>query len=326
VPKIQEKNQVVIYQAKDGAIELRGDYSHNTVWATQAQIAKIFGVNSQAITKHIANIYHDQELIQDSTCSKMEQVRKEGNRKVKRSLNIYNLDVIIATGYRINSILGTKFRIWATKTLRSHIIDGYTINRKVIGQNYDKFLQAVEDVKKLLPSNNIMSTTDTLELIKLFASTWFSLDAYDKSTLPTSGTTNRQATLTINKVERTIQEFRTNLITDGQTSELFGTEREKGNISSIIGNILQSFGNEDLYPTVEEKAAHLLYFMVKNHPFIDGNKRCGAFIFVWFLRQHNLLNEIKLTAPALTTITLLVAESNPKDKDRLIGLVLLILQ
>lgn len=324
--KTAQSSQVVVYQAKDGAIELRGDYNHETVWATQSQIAQIFGVNSQAITKHIANIYEEQELAKIATCSKVEQVRNEGNRQIKRQIYTYNLDLIIAVGYRINSILGTKFRIWATKTIRSHILTGYTINKKIISKNYDKFLLAVEDVKKLLPTNNSVTGTETIELIKLFASTWFSLDAYDKSTMPKEGATLKEVTLTIEQVESTLREFRQTLIADKIASELFGTERVRGGIASIVGNILQSFGGEDLYPTIEEKAAHLLYFMIKNHPLIDGNKRSGAFIFIWLLREYNLLDTSKFTAPALTTLTILIAESNPKDKDRVIGLILLLLQ
>ncbi|HBD02438.1 MAG: RhuM [Microgenomates group bacterium GW2011_GWC1_46_16] len=324
--KTGELSQIIVYQAKDGAIELKGDYNHDTVWATQAQIAQIFGVNSQAITKHIANIYDDQELEKVATCSKMEQVQKEGNRQIKRQVYSYNLDLIIAVGYRINSVLGTKFRIWATKTLRSHILTGYTINKKMISRNYDKFLLAVEDVKRLLPTNNSVTGTETLELIKLFASTWFSLDAYDKSTMPKEGATLKEVVLTIEQVKTILKEFRQALITDQIASEFFGIERERGGIASIVGNILQSYGKEDLYPTIEEKAAHLLYFVIKNHPLVDGNKRSGAFIFIWLLRKYNLLDTSKFTATALTTITILIAESNPKDKDRVIGLILLLLQ
>jgi len=181
-------------------------------------------------------------------------------------------------------------------------------------------------VKQLLPVNNSVTSNDTLELIKLFASTWFSLDAYDKSAMPTDGATLKEVTITTQQVKSTLAEFRQSLIKDQIASELFGTERGKGGIASIVGNILQSFGGEDLYPTIEEKAAHLIYFMIKNHPFIDGNKRSGAFLFVWLLREHNLLDTSKFTAQALTTLTILIAESNSKDKDRVIGLVLLLLQ
>jgi|SRR3989344_7574165 len=149
---------LVIYQAKSGAIELRGDFTTETIWATQAQMAKVFDVNPQAITKHLKNIYEDNELSRRATCSKMEQVQIEGGRKVKRSIEFYNLEAIISVGYRISSKTGTRFRQWATKTLRQHIVDGFTINRQRIQSNYTRFLSVIEDIKKLLPADALMFT------------------------------------------------------------------------------------------------------------------------------------------------------------------------
>ena len=166
----KQKNSVVIYQAKSGTIELRGDFGKETLWATQAQMAEMFGVNPQAVTKHIRNIYREKELSQVSTCSKMEQVRIEGGREVKRTLEIYNLDLLIAVGYRINSIVGTKFRQWATKTLRAHIVDGYTINRTRVSKNYDAFMKAVSDVRALLPQGMQTDTGSILELVSMATS------------------------------------------------------------------------------------------------------------------------------------------------------------
>jgi len=193
---MKKENRVVIYQAKSGAIELREDLHAETILATQAEMAKIFGVNSQAITKHLKNIYREKELLKDATCSKMEQVQIEGNRKVKRSVEIYNLDVIISVGYRIGSKMGTKFRKWATKTLHNHIVDGYTINKKRLAKNYELFLKAVEQVKTLLPSDGTVGANDALELIKMFANTWFSLDAYDKENFPKTGITKKEFKIT----------------------------------------------------------------------------------------------------------------------------------
>jgi len=147
------KNNIVIYQAKNGAIELRGDFKHETVWATQAQIAQMFNVTPQNITLHINNIYKDKELDKKATCKESLQVQIEGNRTIKRRVKLFNLDVIIATGYRINSIIGTQFRIWATKTLKDHITKGYTINRKQIGKNYEAFIKSVADIQNLLPEH-----------------------------------------------------------------------------------------------------------------------------------------------------------------------------
>ncbi|MFH2085505.1 MAG: virulence protein RhuM/Fic/DOC family protein [bacterium] len=317
---MNKPSQVIVYQAKNGAIELKGDFGHETIWATQAQIVGLFDLDQSVVSRHIKNIFQDKEIDMKSNMQKMHNANSD------KPVAYYSLDVILGVGYRANSKVAISFRQWATKTLRSHILTGYTINKKIIGKNYDKFLQAVEDVKKLLPTNNSVTGTETIELIKLFASTWFSLNAYDKSTMPKEGATLKEVSLTIEQVESTLTEFRQALITEKIASELFGTERVRGGIASIVGNILQSFGGEDLYPTIEEKAAHLLYFMIKNHPLIDGNKRSGAFIFIWILREYNLLDTSKFTALALTTLTILIAESNFKDKDRVIGLILLLLQ
>lgn len=317
--KLEQK--MVIYQTKSGALELRGDLEKETIWATQSEIAKIFAVNPQAITKHIKNIYKEGELNINATCSKMEQVRLEGNREVKRILEIYNLDIIIAVGYRINSVMGTNFRIWATKTLREHITKGYTINRKRVAQNYEAFMKAVSDVQALLPDRVTLDPKAVLDLVKEFASTWVSLDAYDKEVLELKGVTKKKMTLVGVDLLTVISELKRELIKKGEATELFASERRKGSIEGIVGNVMQSFGGKAVYPTVEEKAAHLLYFIVKNHPFSDGNKRSGAFAFVWFLRKVGVKGAKNINPAALTSLTLLIAESNPNKKEQMIALV-----
>src|SRR3989338_826084 len=178
--KIAKNKEMVIYQAKNGAIELRGDFRRETIWATQAQIAEIFNVTPQNITLHLHNIYNDGELEAKATCKDYLQVQIEGGREIKRRVKVYNLDAIIATGYRINSIVGTKFRQWATKTLRSYIVDGFAINKNRIAKNYQRFLSAVEDIKNLLPAGSALKAGDAIDLVSLFADTWLSLDAYDR--------------------------------------------------------------------------------------------------------------------------------------------------
>lgn len=321
-----DKKGSIVYQAKTGAIELRGDLKQHSIFATQAEIAQIFDVNPQAITKHINNIYKENELSKKATCSKMEQVRLEGNRSIKRTLEYYNLDVLIAVGYRVNSVIGTKFRQWATKTLREHIVKGYTLNRNRIKKNHEEFLNSIEEVKKLLPPNAIIKNDTVLELVRLFADTWFSLDAYDRDQLITSGTTKKKVKLTAEKLTAALAELKQALIAKGEASNIFGIERTKESIAGIVGNVMQSFGEQDLYPTIEEKAAHLLYFVIKNHPFVDGNKRSGAYAFVWFLNQAKILDTTKMTPPALTALTLLIAESTAKDKDKMVSLVCTILR
>ena len=322
---MKQKNKLntksIIYQSNTGALELRADDTYETIWLTQAQVAELFEVQKAAISKHVKNIFASGELEQKPTVSKMETVQKEGNRSVKRTIELYNLDLVLSIGYRINSKKATYFRQWATKTLRTHMIEGYTINRHRVKSNYDGFLKAVQDVKGLLTDDSIVDKGDVIELITMFADTWLSLDAYDKDQLVTQGATIKKVALTATKLNKTLMTLKQSLATKGEATDLFGKERTKDSIAGIIGNVMQSFDSQDLYPSVEEKAAHLLYFLVKNHPFIDGNKRSGAYAFIWFLQQAKVLDTSHITPPALTVLTLLIAESNPKDKEKMIGLV-----
>ncbi|MFH0857770.1 MAG: RhuM family protein [Candidatus Magasanikbacteria bacterium] len=320
------KNQVVVYQTKTGAIELKGDLKKETLWASRMQMSKMFGVNPQAISKHIQNIYKEKELKKITTSSKLELVQNESGRQVHRKIDIYNLDILIAVGYRINSVVGTKFRQWATKTLREHITRGYTINRSRIKYNYAEFMKAVENIKMLLPPNGGVDQSSVLELISAFSATWLSLDAYDKDNLVTSGSTKRSVQLTAEQLREALSDFKIALMKKGEATDLFGTERQTKNVEGIVGNVMQSFGGKSLYPTVEEKAAHLLYFMVKNHPFIDGNKRSGAYAFIWFLKKTGTLNLSIINPTTLTALTLFVAESDPKNKERMVKLILQLLR
>lgn len=315
-----------MYQAKSGAIELRGDIQKETLWATQAQIADVFGVERSVVTKHIRNIYKEKELEQKATCAKFAQVQTEGSRVVERSLEHYNLDTIISVGYRVNSKTATQFRQWATRTLHEHITKGYTINKKQIGKNYEAFIKSVADVQALLPEHVTLDPKAILELIKEFASTWVSLDAYDKDTLTLKGVTKKKVTLIGADLVGAIESLRIELMKKGEATDMFAHERASGSIEGIVGNVMQSFGGKSVYPTVEEKAAHLLYFMVKNHPFSDGNKRSGAFAFVWFLRKTGVRGASNINPGALTALTLLIAESDPTKKDQMVALVTQILR
>lgn len=319
-------SSMVIYQAKNGAIELRSDIRHETLWANRMQMAEMFGVNPQAISKHIQNIYKEKELEQKATSSKMELVQNESGRVVKRQVDIYNLDVLIAVGYRINSVVGTQFRKWATRTLREHITKGYTINRKRIGSHYAAFMKSVSDIQALLPEHITLDPAAILELVKEFGTTWVSLDAYDKETLTTIGTTKKAVKLTGLELTDAIGSLRNELLKAGDATELFAHERNEGSIEGIVGSVMQTFGGKSLYPSAEEKAAHLLYFMVKNHPFTDGNKRSGAFAFVWFLRKARIKTMHNINPAALTALTLLIAESDPKKKDQMVALVTQVLK
>lgn len=322
--KESAEDSIIIYETSTKEVDIR--ISGETIWLNQKKIADIFDTSIDNIGLHIKNIYQEKELEENSTTEESSAVQKEGSREVKRKIKLYNLDVIIAVGYRVNSKKATHFRQWATKTLKNHIVKGYTINRNRIQTNYTEFLKAVEDVKSILPKDFPIDNNSVLELITMFADTWLSLDAYDKDQLPSQGATKRKVTLTANKLNKALAELKENLVAKEEASDIFGKERNKDSISGIIGNVLQSFGGEELYPSIEEKAAHLLYFIVKNHPFIDGNKRSGAYAFIWYLCQARILDTTRITPPALTALTLLIAESAPRDKDKMIGLVCAFLQ
>ncbi len=320
VKKSKEK-ELVIYQTKSGALELRGDLEKETVWATQLQVAQAFDVDVRTVNEHIKNIYKTEELAEKTTIRKFRIVQIEGKRSIEREVNHYNLDMILSVGYRVNSKKATMFRQWATKTLREHITKGYTINRKRVSQNYDAFMKAVTDIQNLLPEHVVLDPEAVLELIKEFAGTWVSLDAYDKESLELKGVTKKKVTLVSTDLYAAIAELKQELMRKDEATDMFANERREGNVEGIVGNVMQSFGGKSVYPTVEEKAAHLLYFMVKNHPFTDGNKRSGAFAFVWFLRKVGVRGSKNINPVALTALTLLIAESDPKKKDQMVALV-----
>lgn len=316
--------EIIVYQTKNGSLELRSDFTTETIWVNRMQMAEIFDVQPQAITKHIKNIYTDNELERMSTSSKMELVQEESGRIVKRQVDFYNLEMVISVGYRINSIKATKFRQWATQTLKQHITKGFTINQKNLEKNKTQFLQTLEDLKILTTNNNLIEAKDILTLIKSFSDTFFSLESYDKNEFPKQGTQEEIETSVV-ELYRDIQQLKTELIKKREATELFAQEKKQDNLEGIFGTVFQSVFGEDAYPTVEEKAAHLLYFIIKNHPFNDGNKRSGAFSFIWLLHKAGYNFKDKISPETLTALTILIAESNPADKEKMIGIVLLLL-
>ena len=277
---VKNKKEIVIFKNSKGNIDFNIDIEKETLWGNLNQIAEVFGRDKSVISRHIKDILASGELTSKATVAKNATVQTEGIRVVGREIEYYNLDMIISIGYRVNSLQATRFRQWATKTLKSHVVEGYTINPNRIAKNYDAFLLAVEKVKVLLPENGAVDTKDTLELIKLFAGTWFSLDAYDKSEFSKKSLTKKQVKVSGEELQNAILELKKDLVTKGEATDLFANERQFKSIEGIIGNVFQSFGGKNVYESVEEKAAHLLYFIVKNHPFSDGNKRSGAFSFV----------------------------------------------
>lgn len=318
--KLTSKNDSLIYQGKDGAIELRGDARKETIWATQAQIVNLFGINQSVVSRHINNIFKDAEVDKKSNMQKMHIANSD------KPVVCYSLDLVLSIGYRTNSKIAIEFRRWATMALRQYITRGYVFNPKVIKRNYDEFQRAIDNIKDLLPEGTAIDHASVLELVSAFADTWLSLDAYDKDQLIEKGVTKKSVAVTADHIAKAFLDFKDVLIKKGEATELFGIERSVGSLSGIVGNVMQSFGGKAVYPSVEEKAAHLLYFIIKNHPFVDGNKRSGAYAFVWFLHRAKILDRSKMSPSALTALTLFIAESDPKQKERMIRLVLQLLK
>jgi len=311
---------VVIYQTKSGSIELKGDFKRENIWATQAQIAKLFSIERSVVTKHIGSIIKSGEVEEKSNVQKMHIPNSD------KSVAFYSLDVILSVGYKTNSRKAIEFRRWANKILKEYLVKGYAINRAKVAKNYDEFMKVVGDIQTLLPEHVNLDPKAVLDLIREFASTWVSLDAYDKEELRPVGHTKKTIKLAGEELLAVISDFKKELLKSGEATDIFAQERSSGSVAGIVGNVMQSFGGKPLYETLEVKAAHLLYFMVKNHPFVDGNKRSGAFAFIWFLRKTKLRSSRKIDPNTLTALTLLVAESDPSKKDLMVGLISQILK
>jgi death-on-curing family protein len=326
-----KKGEIIIYKTKSGEMSLDVKFEKETIWLTQKQIATLFDVNIPAISKHIKNIYKEKELDIKSTVSKMETVQVEGSRSINRVVDMYNLDMIIAVGYRVNSKRATDFRIWATKTLKNYITSGYILNQKRIKELKDnelnEFKEAVGLIKKTIETKQISSdeTKGLLQVITDYANTWATLQQYDEDKLQTQKTAKVKNILDYNVSHEAISTLKDNLIKKKEASDLFGRERDEA-LKGILGNINQSFGGKELYSSIEEKASHLLYFIIKNHPFTDGNKRIGSLLFILFLARNKYLfnkkGEKKFSDNALVALALLVAESDPKQKSIIIKLII----
>ncbi len=310
-------SNILIYQTQNGAIELKGDFDKETIWANQTQIVNLFWVDQSVISRHIKNIFKDWEVNQKSNMQKMHIPNSD------KSVIFYSLDVILSVWYRTNSKVAIDFRKWATNTLKDHLTQGYTINKKLLQKNYSLFQNALLDIKKI--SKNKLSTNDVLELVKSFSITWFSLDAFDKNNLQSKKHTQKNIKLESKKLYEDLELFKQELIKKNQATKFFAQEREKKSLEGIFGNIFQTVFWEDIYLSIESKASHFLYFIVKDHPFIDGNKRSGAFAFIWFLQKVKYKFREKITPEALTAITLFIAISDPKDKQKMIDLIILLL-
>ncbi|MCK4905251.1 virulence protein RhuM/Fic/DOC family protein [bacterium] len=319
-----KKGEIVIYKSPSGP-GIRVKLEKDTVWLDAHLIAQLFDVNRPAIVKHINNIYKTIEFHEKSTCSILEQVAADG--KI-RKMNLYNLDMIISVGYRVNSKRATQFRIWATKTLKEHLVKGYTINEKRLLTTQEKFkeLQNAIELLQGKARHKLLSgqEQEILNLLADYSKTLTLLDQYDKEKLPLVKKTKGKFVLKYEGSLKVIRRIKTELASKKEASNLFGNESGE-KFQGILGSIYQTFGGKQLYPSLEEKASHLLYFIIKDHPFIDGNKRIGSFLFVYFLDKNNHLyktsGEKKINDNALTALSLLIAVSNPKEKDNLIKII-----
>jgi len=316
--------EILFYKAKDGRTSLEVRLEQDTVWLSQQMMADLFSTSKQNISHHVQGIYGDQELSKEATVKSYLTVRQEGTREVRREIEFFNLDVIIAVGYRVNSKRGTDFRIWATQTLRDHILKGYTINERRLKAEVARLSElqdAVALMGRILAEKSVSSeeAQGLLKVITDYSLALQLLDQYDHQQLRLHGTTETSRfKLTCAAAMDAIAEMKESM--GDLAGGLFGLEKDKG-LESAAGAIYQTFGGRDLYPSVEEKAAHLLYFVVKNHAFVDGNKRIAAFLFIWYLDANRLLYRSdggkRLADNALVALTLLIAESKPSEKDTL---------
>ncbi len=321
---------IVIYQSADGSIATEVRLDGETVWLSQRQMAELFDKNVPNINEHISNVFAEGELEPTATIRKFRIVRQEGQRQVEREIEHYNLDVIISVGYRVKSRQGTQFRIWASRVLKDYLVQGYALNTQRL-QAQQENIQQLERTLTLFQQNLIEQASlpearGLVSVIAGYARTFVLLSQFDSERLPLGNfATTIRYEIRPDEAQAGIAALKADLIGRGEASELFGKQKDDS-FAGILGNILQSFDEEFLYPSIEEQAAHLLYFVIKDHPFLDGNKRIGAFLFIWFLQrnQHHLKTdgELKINDNALAAIALLVAQSDPAQKQLMIHLIM----
>jgi death-on-curing family protein len=320
-------DQITLYQSEDGKIEVNVKIKNDTIWLSQKQIAELFGTKVPAITKHLNNIYKIKELDKRSSISKMEIVQKEGTRNIVRNIEFYNLDAIISVGYRVNSSKATQFRIWANSILKDYLIKGFAINHSRLKQQETGDLEeAFNLIRQTINTKDISGdeAKGILNIITEYANSWFLLQKYDENNLPQPKIIKSTYQLQYNQCKEAIILLKQELITKKQASNLFGNERSNA-LKAIIANIYQTFDSQELYSSLQDKAAHLLYSIIKNHPFTDGNKRIGSFLFIIFLTRNHVLYKKSgqkiFDESSLVSLALLIAESNPRQKELLIKLI-----
>ena len=318
-----QKSQIVIYKTSDNEVELEVKFDGENVWLRQNQIAELFSKNRTVITKHINNIFKDKEVDKKSNVQKMHVANSD------KPVNFYSLDIVLAVGYRTNSVNAIKFRQWATTILKKYLTQGYVINENRLKEVQEKFVE-LQDTVTLLASksrSHILKgqAVEILSLLQSYSKSLTFLEQYDKDNLPEPKGKRAKFVLSYEEAKRIVGEIKKALIEQGEASTLFGQELQ-GAFAGIVGNLYQTFGKKELYPNIETKAAHLLYFVIKDHPFSDGNKRSASFLFIYFLDRNNFLykasGERKINDNALTALALLVAVSDPREKEIMIRLII----
>ena len=319
-----EENKIVIYQTEDGQTQIDVRMENETVWLTQAQMAELFQTDRTSIVRHINNIYRVEELERESTCAKFAQVQIEGKRTVKRAIPYFNLDMIISVGYRVNSKRGVKFRQWANQVLKNYLVKGYAVSDRIRKEQIGELRQLVQVVGRAISNQEVAETIESQDLLNVVVDYSYALDTldnYDYERLTIEKTTKKEpfhATYenAMTEINRLREKF--------GGSALFGNEKDDS-FKSSIGQIYQTFDGEELYPSVEEKAAMLLYLVTKNHSFSDGNKRIAATLFLWFLNNNGILyrkdGSKRLADNTLVALTLMIAESKTEEKDVMVKVV-----
>ena len=313
---------IVVYGAPDGAVRVDVRLGRETVWLTQRQMAEVFDTTPENVLMHLRNVFSSEELDAEATTKDFLVVRSEGGRLVRRRLRHYDLDAIISVGYRVNSKRAVDFRRWATRTLREHLVRGYTLNeRRLAERGLREARETLDLLARTLRNQAPADATGraVLDLISGYADTWRLLLEFDEDRLAVPGDARpARSALDYDRVVGTIADFKRELAARGEASSLFGNPRGDA-LEGILGNVEQTMFGEPLYRSREEKAANLLYFLVKDHPFTDGNKRIGSLLFLLYLEQEGV--EHRLNPQALTALTLLIAESAPRSKDLMVRLV-----
>lgn len=316
------KGEIILYKAKDGTAQIDVRMEEETVWLSLDQMASLFGRDNSVISRHIKNVFKTAELSQDSVVAKFATTAADGKTY---QVDYYNLDMILSIGYRVNSKRGTQFRIWATNVLRQHLLQGYSLHQKRLQEKGLKELEGALELVRRASSNRELSGDEARGLLKVitdYAETWLLLRAYDEGDISLPAHLQKSSyVLTYADALTAIAGLREKLRQENAASELFGLERGEA-LQSIIGNIRQTFDDVELYPTLEEKAAHLLYFVIKDHPFSDGNKRIAVLLFLHFLDRNHALARAMFSSNMLVALALLIAESDPRQKEVMLRMIL----